>query len=115
VTEDEVVDGLDVAGFETRAWQAQQDWVVEWLRDGDQAGQAKFRDNGTGVEWLSFWGAERGQGLYSQALRFSLEHGGAKIVADTPERDFYLDAGFVEHDDWLVATDKSASGWLKKR
>lgn len=115
MTAKQVEKGLKVRGFETRVWQAQDAWVVEWLRDGDQVGTATFRDVGSGLEWLRFWGAERGQGLYTKALEFSLKHGGARIAGDTDERDFYLDAGFVEHDDWLVATDDTASGWLSGR
>jgi hypothetical protein len=117
VTDDELRSGLSSDHHEVRVWRAQDEWVVEWVDlEGVVVGQAAFRESEYGgFEWTRFWGARRGQGLYTQALRFSLEHGGALIRSDTGERDFYLSAGFVERDGWLQADARSGGKWLKGR
>lgn len=117
MTHQDVADGLAVDPFDIKVTRTQGDWSVEWDHEGLIAGQATFTEVEDGVLWTRFNVLDtfRGRGLYTQALRFSTDHGRAHIAADTAARDFYLSAGFQEKDGLLVQDKRRSASWLKGR
>lgn len=117
LTPNEIRAGLQVDPFRLVVQKVQQVWSAAWY-DGDiEVARANFREFDSGVEWTKFnvlpdW---QGNGLYTQALRWSQEVGGATIAGDTAEREFYLSAGFRENEGMLVQDKKASKAFLKGR
>lgn len=79
MTAQEIRGGLQVDPFHTRAWRSEAtgEWVVEWHAPGDtaeQVGVAAFLETDDGIEWTRFYVREnfRGNGIYTQALKWSM-------------------------------------------
>lgn len=121
MTPNEIRGGLQVDPFSTRVWfsEAQQEWVIEWHTTSadypEQAALGSFRETGDGIEWLRFFVREpfRRQGIYTQALRWSLSLG-VKVTAaaaSSPQREW---DGF--RGDGVLKLDKrSAKARVKVR
>jgi hypothetical protein len=111
VTEQEIRQGLQVDPFRTHVSTAQNEWVVRWFTTSEdfpeQVAQATFRETHEGIEWLRFYVAEtfRRQGIYTQALRWSMALG-VEVVASPVATSGDDWDGFKAARDGMLRLDK---------
>lgn len=78
MTPQEVRGGLQVDPFAVRVIKGQTEWVIEWhttsVDHPEQAALGAFKETEDGIEWTRFFVREefRRQGIYTQALRWSM-------------------------------------------
>lgn len=110
MTAQEIRGGLQIDPFQVRAFQAQDEWVVQWHTVGDedfppeQVAQAAFRLTDDGIEWTRFYVRElfRRLGIYTQALRWSMGLG-VPVTA----------SGFAVEPEMWAGFKQSGEGGLK--
>jgi hypothetical protein len=120
VTAQQIRGGLTVYPFTARAWYsiAQDEWVVEWHTTSDdypeQAAVASFRETEGGIDWLRFYVREefRNQGIYTQALRWSMSLG-VQVTASGEGLEPEMWAGFKQADGGLKLDKRVAKARVK--
>lgn len=121
MTAQEIRGGVGVDPFMVRAWHsdAGDEWVIEWYATGEppkQAALAAFRETEKGIDWTRFHVLEpfRNNGIYTQALRWSLS-----LDVEVTAMGFGVKAdewdGFKETDGGMKIDKRSAKARVKAR
>lgn len=120
IDEKELRDAMSIDDVELKIWEAQAyGTILDYFKDGLQVAHlAVMESDDGGIEWTKFRVVDyfKGNGLYTAALKYSIDRIPCLIAANVAERDFYIEAGFDEYDDdYIILNVEKAKGWLKAK
>lgn len=118
MTEKQIQEAMQVEGYELRTNDMGNVVLLNYLRDGRNLAQIEIVRHDRGIEWFGFLITEgaKGDGFFTTAHRFALEHQPSRISKQVPEAAFYKEAGYeAAEGDYLVLNEARARAWLDAR